>query len=107
MSRDELEALIRQQITRVLTVSAGTSYTSRTNDAVDAILAGADSYLARTRPSPAASLPVIHWEKPGATFRAACTGRLSGPVTADTGNVTCGSCRESGIWRKTFQEATR
>jgi len=48
-----------------------------------------------------AELPV-HWQKPGATAAvAACHGRpTTAQVTADRGQVTCGSCAASAAWRE-------
>jgi hypothetical protein len=107
---EELEATVRQQITRVVTnaLQSGVPSTGMMNRATEAILAAAGSYATHTagitaerRAILAGTEPPVHYtEHPGSHVSVCGKVTRYSPaamsMTTITGDVTCGSCKRTG-----------
>lgn len=110
MTKDELEATVRQQITRVVTnaLTSGVPSTGMMNRATETILGAADAYATHTagitaerrRVLAGAEPPVHYTEDPGG--QVSVCGKITraalspSAMTTVTGDVTCGSCKRTG-----------
>jgi hypothetical protein len=118
-TREELEAIIRRELTGVAAVALASDdldvVTGRMNAAVDTILPAADTYR-RARPNPEPGPAdiagtarelltwtgrTVHWQAPGRTPNTAiCHGRVTrAMVTSQRDLVTCGTCTQSRAWQ--------
>lgn len=128
MTREELEAVIRAQLTRVTSnaLQAGVPSTGIMNRATETILAAADAYMVTecrlTAERRAAHAPAwtttgapagaaTHYTRDGRRSASACGHRTSSRqapwmATADPAKVTCGACKRTGAWRAALREAS-
>lgn len=108
MTRDELEALIWQNVP-ALTSGRPESRVRAMDQALAAIdsyaatfagraLGEIDSYRRARKPG---RPPAMHFQRPGAPQHTpVCFGRAStSPVTSEPEDVTCRVCKRSGAWR--------
>jgi hypothetical protein len=110
MTRDELEATMRRNLTELHVPAA------YHNAVVDRFLPAADAYRRgrdNRTPGPADIAAAdrtilswtdrtVHWQRPGGQpNQAICHGRITkAPVTARRDLVTCGTCMEARQWQE-------
>lgn len=104
-SLDELEAVIRRE----LTVVARTGTTAAMNDATRALLAAFGSHATQVTARALGDIdnyrrnkpPVVHWRDDFSVPACRRDGRMIDPVLADSRRqVTCGACKRTRAWKE-------
>lgn len=107
MNREQLEAVVRAQLTRVVAnaLASGVPSTAIMNRATGEILKGADDYgvteygvTARRRAALAEAIgETVHF---GDRVHVCGTGTIdTPPLTTDPAKVTCARCKRTRAWR--------